>query len=182
MGATIEAPVYGSLPQAVDFERLSYVEIRDRHDRQLVTVIELLSPANKRPGPDREQYLTKRRRILASHVHFVELDLLRDYPRLPVEGLPECDYYALVSQAEMRPKVALWPLTVREALPKIPTPLRTPGSTAHLELQIALHRAYDIAAYEDYIYGGQPEPPLRTEDAEWAEQFLPVKTMTRRQS
>jgi len=62
----LEAPVHGQIPVAVDVERLSFVEIRDRRDRQLVTVVELLSPSNKRQGPDREQYLAKRRQLLAS--------------------------------------------------------------------------------------------------------------------
>src|SRR3982751_3659730 len=54
-----EAPAQVGLP-AVDMERVCYVEIRDRKDRQLITVIELLSPSNKYQGPDREQYLAKR--------------------------------------------------------------------------------------------------------------------------
>ncbi len=58
----LEAPVTVRLP-GVDRERLSYVEIRDRKDRELVTVVELLSPANKGPGPDREQYLAKRMEV-----------------------------------------------------------------------------------------------------------------------
>ena len=61
----------------MDRERLSYVEIRDRRDRELVTVVELLSPANKHPGPDREQYLAKRMELLNGPVHLVEIDLLR---------------------------------------------------------------------------------------------------------
>ena len=168
--ALLEAPVYGWLSQAIDVERSSYIEVRDRRDRQLVTVIELLSPANKRPGPDRDQYLAKRRQIFASCVHFVELDLLRDFPRLPIEGLPECDYYALVSQAETRPKVALWPVRLREPLPAIPIPLRSPEEPPRLDLQQLLNRVYDGAGYENYIYSGQPEPPLRPDDAAWAAQ------------
>jgi len=44
----------------VDEERLSFVAIRDRDNRRLVTVIELLSPSNKESGSSREQYLAKR--------------------------------------------------------------------------------------------------------------------------
>ncbi len=65
------------IASTVDVERLAFVEIRDRRNRQLVTGIELLSPANKRPGGDRDQYLAKRQRILASTAHLVEIDLLR---------------------------------------------------------------------------------------------------------
>jgi hypothetical protein len=35
-------------------ESLAFIEIRDRKSRGLVTVIELLSPSNKRAGADRE--------------------------------------------------------------------------------------------------------------------------------
>ena len=72
----LEAPARVRLP-AVDHERLSFVEIRDRRDRELVTVIELLSPTNELPGPDREQYLAKRMELLHGPVHLVEIDLLR---------------------------------------------------------------------------------------------------------
>src|SRR5688572_12965302 len=47
----------------VEFEKQTYLEVRDRHNRDLVTVIEVLSPSNKRPGGDREQYLAKRGRL-----------------------------------------------------------------------------------------------------------------------
>ena len=75
---------------AVDHERLSYVEIRDRRDRELVTVIELLSPANKQPGSDREQYLAKRMELLNGPVHLVEIDLLRGGPPMPADERPAC--------------------------------------------------------------------------------------------
>ena len=70
----LKAPARVRLP-AVDHERLSYVEILDRRNRELVTVVELLSPSNKQPGPDREQYLAKRMELLSGPVHLVEIDL-----------------------------------------------------------------------------------------------------------
>jgi Protein of unknown function (DUF4058) len=56
----LEAPTIGRVPLVVDVERHAYLGFRDRGNRQLVTVLELLSPSSKRPGPDREQYLAKR--------------------------------------------------------------------------------------------------------------------------
>src|ERR1700678_1922684 len=41
---------------SVDCESQSFLEIRDHNNNELVTVLELLSPANKYAGPDREQY------------------------------------------------------------------------------------------------------------------------------
>jgi hypothetical protein len=169
--AAVQAPARVRLP-AVNTERLSFIEIRDRDDWQLVTVIELLSPSNKYAGPDREQYLAKRRQLPASAVHFVEIDLLRGGPRMPMEDLPECDYCVLVSRVETRPVADLWPIRLRERLPEVRVPLRPPHADARLDLQQVLQRVYDAAGYEDYIYRGQPQPQLNPEDAAWAQQIL----------
>src|SRR5262249_3967974 len=141
--------------------------------RELVTIIELLGPTNKRLGEDRATYLAKRRRWLSSPVHFVEIDLLRRGPKLPLDDLPDCDYYALVGRAEERPRLGVWPSRLRDPLPNIPIPLRAPDPDVHLDLQELLHRVYDAAAYGDYIYTGSPQPPLHPEDAAWARQLVP---------
>ena len=70
--------------------------------------------------------------------------------------------------------MSLWPLGLRDPLPTIPIPLRAPDPDARLDLQAVLHRAYDAAGYEDYIYAGTPEPPLDPEIAAWARRFLPA--------
>lgn len=168
--AAIAAPEQIELP-APDVERLSYLEIRDRRDRKLVTVIELLSPSNKYSGADREQYLHKRGQILASRTHLVEIDLLRGGPRMPFGGpLPECAYYVLVSRVEVRPRADLWPIRLRDPLPTIPIPLRDDDPDARVDLQPVLHQVYDRAHYGNYIYGGDPSPALNAADAAWARQ------------
>jgi hypothetical protein len=168
----LEAPAQVRLP-AVDVESLSFVEIRDRASWQLVTALELLSYSNKYAGPDRDQYLAKRGQLLSSAVHLVEIDLLRGGPRMPLENLPACDYYALVSRVEERLQADIWPIRLRERLPVIPIPLRPPHGDARIDLQQVLHRIYDAAGYEDYIYRGQPHPRLSPDNANWAQQFVP---------
>jgi hypothetical protein len=169
----LEAPCFARVPDAVDIERQSYLEIRDRRNRELITVLELLSPSNKRPGSDREQYLAKRLQVLRSPVHLVEIDLLRGGPRLPLDDLPDCDYYAMVSRAEERPRVGIWPVRLRDPLPTIPVPLRAGDADARLELQLLLHRLYDAAGYAGFIYTGTPQPPLTPADQAWAAQLVP---------
>jgi hypothetical protein len=69
--------------------RETYLVIREVPSMEIVTVIETLSPANKRASSDgREQYLAKREEILQSRTNLVELDLLRGGKRLPVIGMP----------------------------------------------------------------------------------------------
>lgn len=170
-GGVTAAPVYARLP-AVDVEKVSFIEVRDRANRSLVTVIELLSPTNKKVGPDRDQYLAKRQEVLGRGVHLVEINLLRGGTRPPLEDLPDCDYYVMVSRAEERPRAGVWPLRLRDPLPVIPVPLRPPDRDAQIDLQQLLHRIYDAACYEDYIYESRPHPPLHPADAEWAESLL----------
>ncbi|MCL4203822.1 MAG: DUF4058 family protein [Pirellulaceae bacterium] len=169
-GAVLTSPRRILLPR-VDVESESYIEIRDAKTRRLVTVIELLSPTNKRPGDDRQRYLTKRTELLRSDAHFVELDLLRGWPRMPFDEPPTGDYCVLVSRVEDRPRAEFWPIGLRDRLPEIPIPLQSPHPDARLDLQAVLHRVYDAAYYRDYIYDGTPWPSLSNEDADWAQRL-----------
>ncbi len=167
--AGLAPPVVAELAvPAVDVERQPYAEVIDLRDRAVVTVIELLSPSNKSDPADRAAYLAKRRRLRAEAVHFVELDLLRGGPRMPVSGLPACDYYAMVSRAEDRPRVGIWPIGVRDRLPAIPIPLAAGDAAVPLDLQLALDQVYDGAGYARYVYAAEPDPPLPPADAAWA--------------
>jgi hypothetical protein len=161
-----------------DVERHAYLEIQQRESRQLITVVELLSLTTKYPGPNRERYLAKRRELISRGVHLVEIDLLRGGPRLPVEGSLQCDYCVLLHRSIRvagylgEPLVGLWLPGLRDPLPTIPIPLQDGHRGARLDLQQVLHRVYDAAGYEDYIYTGTPQPPLSPDDAARAQQFL----------
>ncbi|AMV23877.1 hypothetical protein VT84_05650 [Gemmata sp. SH-PL17] len=175
-GTAISAPAYVGMPVIVEEERLPYLEIRDRVKNEVVTIIELLSPANKATGGGREHYLAKVQRILASKTNFVEIDLLRGHAKMPWDRLPECDYYALVSRHADRqgddPRAAIWPWKVRDPLPTIPIPLRTGEAEPTVDLQAILHRVYDAAGYSMFLYDSDPEPSLSASDAVWAAQLL----------
>jgi Protein of unknown function (DUF4058) len=170
---TATAPARVTILDAVDVQRVGYLTIRDRDGNDLITVIELLSPTNKYAGPDREQYLGKRREILRSRAHFIEIDLLRGGPRMPPEDLPTCDYCAIVGRMEDRPDAGVWPWRLREPMPALPVPLRTHDPDATLNLKAVLDHAYDDGRYGNYIYSGPPEPRLSPDDTAWATQFLP---------
>jgi hypothetical protein len=157
----------------VDRLGLSYLEIRDRRSRRLVTVIELLSPSNKAPGADRAQYELKRAEILSGRAHFVEIDLLRGWGRMPFAEGVQCDYCVLVSRYPERPHADLWPISLRDPLPAAPIPLGEGEPEPLLDLQAILHRLYDAGGYERFIYETEPDPPLAPEDAAWARSLLP---------
>lgn len=169
---SLVAPVRGELYPSIDEERLSFLQIRDRESRKLITVIELLSPTNKDGSGGSTQYLGKRENLILNGVNFVEIDLLRGGTRPPILRLPDCDYYVMVARAREWPHVGLWPLNLRDRLPRIPIPLKPEDRDAEIELQPLVDGIYERAGYEDYIYTTPPEPPLRPEDAVWVQERL----------
>ena len=176
--ATINAPSLITLPDAVTTEYVPFLTIRDVDDNEVVTVIEILSPTNKYSGPDRDQYIAKRRELFRSHSHFVEIDLLRGGPRMPPEDqIPTCDYCAIVSRASDRPQAGVWPWRLRDAMPELPIPLHPADSDIVLDLKAALDLVYDRGQYYRNLYVRAPEPQLARDDAAWAAQFVPTPTV-----
>jgi hypothetical protein len=162
----VAAPVTGTVPDILR-RRHRWLTVRDTADRRVVTVIELLSPSNKQGGPDREQYLTKRRRVLNSSAHFIEIDLLRGGQRMPITDVPACDYLVMVSRRKERPRVGLWPIGLRDELPAVPIPLRGEPEPM-IPLKPVLDRVYDGGGYRYKLYDHPPDPPLSAADARWA--------------
>jgi hypothetical protein len=117
----ITSPKVVRLP-IVDLERQPFLEIHDRQDK-VVSVIEVLSPSNKKSGPFRRQFIYKRAQVLVSWASYVEVDLLRGGERMPLEAAPASDYCVMVSRYEDRPDVGYWPIGLRDPLPTIPIPL-----------------------------------------------------------
>jgi hypothetical protein len=144
--------------------------IRDRRGRTVVTVIELLSPSNK-TGDDRIRYLDKRAEYLSGGVNLIEIDLLRAGPRMPIRGLPVCDYYVMVARTSERPRVGIWPLRLRDELPEIPIPLRGEPEPM-IPLKPVLDRVYDGGGYRRSLYDSDPDPPLSAADTKWARRLI----------
>ena len=91
-GAAVLTAPRSDVSRFIEYEVLSepirhhFVEIRDSSQgHKLITLIEIVSPSNKRPGPDRQAYERKQRKVLESDASLVEIDLLRDGRRI----LPE---------------------------------------------------------------------------------------------
>jgi hypothetical protein len=171
--AIAPAPLTGLLEVPTRYHR---IEIRTVGEEELVTIIELLSPANKRPGRDNaDAYTSKRRDVLSSSVHLLEIDLLRGGRRPPLmTPLPDAPYFVILSRAELRPSVEIWPLSLRTAIPVVPVPLQTGDQDVPLDLTQALRRIYDSARYDlriDYR-AAPPQPELALDDAAWLAEHL----------
>jgi len=154
--------------------REAYLEIRDIASKEVVTVIEVLSPANKRPGKGREMYEEKRDKVLGSRSHLVEIDLLRSYEPLPVFGNDiEGSYRILVSRGDCRPAADLYLFNLPDAIPAFALPLRGGDVEPIVDLQALLNTVYDRAGYDFTIdYTPEAVPPLSESDAVWADSLL----------
>jgi hypothetical protein len=125
-------------------------------ERRLVTVIELLSPSNKRPQTRGwRTFQRKRRALLAGAAHYVEIDLLRrgTRPRM-ANGWPDNPYYILVARQQESPRCLVWPATSIRRLPIVPIPLIAPDPDLTLDLQPLVEEIYQRSRYDaDIDYG-----------------------------
>jgi hypothetical protein len=174
--ATISAAPVESLVALEIPLRIHRVEVRTTAQQQLVTVIEILSPVNKRPGHQAHlAYHRKRRNLLHSEVHLVEIDLLRGGERPPLERpVPSAAYYVVLSRAERRPRVDVWPIQLRDRLPVFPVPLLAPDPDVPLDLSAVVASVYERGAYAQQIDYRQSPPPLPLANAEvkWLAELL----------
>ena len=166
--------------QAVEITE-GFIEIRERGGGRVVTVIEVLSPSNKLPGPGRKQYLRKQKEILESDASLVEIDLLRSGRRvlaLPHGDIPKehrAAHLVCISPGWRRTLRELYVMPLRQRLPVIGIPLREQDARIEVDLQKLLNRAYETGRYDNIAYSEELDPPLGQDDAEWVASLLKTK-------
>jgi Protein of unknown function (DUF4058) len=160
-----------TIPETV---RQGYLEVREIATGQVITVIEVLSPVNKRPGKGRLDYENKRAMILSSSSNLVEIDLLRQWKPLPIqESLERSHYRILVSAQEQRPQASLYPFNLSNPIPCFPLPLRSEDQLPVIDLRLLLDGIYERSGYGFVIdYKQDTIPPLPKAEALWAKQWL----------
>jgi hypothetical protein len=153
------------------------VEIRDVAERRLVTVIEILSLANK-VGQGAAQYNQKRADLLDTMAHLIEIDLLRAGARIQMpDPYPDADYFVYLNRADTRWITSLWAIRLPDRLPAIPVPLLEPDPDVVLDLQAAFTASFDLVGYERLIdYDAPPPaPPFSPAGMQWIDELLKVR-------
>jgi hypothetical protein len=177
--ATVQ-PVIIHLASEPTVER--YLEIVDAEaGDKVITVIEFLSPTNKRSGEGQDAYIAKRREYLRTSVNLVEVDLTRSGSRegvLPVRRLPRncrgATYLACIRRACRRSEIEAYPIPLPARLPVIPIPLRDGEGEARLDLQALIDLAYEEGRHEMMDYSQPLQPPLAGDEAVFGEQMLRI--------
>ena len=150
------------------------VEIRDVAQRRLVTMIKILSPANKY-GDGIRQYAARRLELSRTETHLLEIDLVRQGSRIQLaKEPPPAQYYVYLSRRDRRPLTQVWPIPLREPLPVVPVPLLPPDPDVPLDMQAAVRACFDLVGYErllDYT-SSPPQPELSAQDTALVEETL----------
>jgi hypothetical protein len=161
----------------------TFIEIIDRESgNRVVTVIEFLSPTNKSPGLNREQYLRKQHEITASDTNLVEIDLNRfgthtlAFPLNNIKPRFRTAYMVCVRRAERHLQAEVYPMPLWERLRVLKIPLRPDDADVPLDLQGLVDQCYRNGGYEGTLnYGVDPDPPLFGADEDWADTWLHEK-------
>ena len=162
-----------------------YITISDRNadadEDETVTILEVLSPSNKRAGVGRAQYEDKRGIIFESSVHLVEIDLVRRGRPMPAEGYHgDAPYRHLVSRWPLRPRAALYPFGLQSPIPDVTVPLLEGDAEPKIPLGELLHNLYREDYYANYVnYNRDPEGPLSDADRAWLDGLLRAKGLRR---
>ena len=149
------------------------IEIRDVAERRLVTLIEILSPVNKR-GEGAREYAQRRLELMQTNTHLLEIDLLCQGRRIQLlQEPPPAPYYLYLSRAQRRPYTQVWALPLSKPLPTIPVPLLPPDPDVPLDLQAAMTDCFTLVGYEDLLdYSAKPPAGLTEEEKTWVVEAL----------
>ena len=156
--------------------RENFIEIYETEpEQQLVTCIEVLSPANKRRGSKGwKVYQRKRQALLLDSVNLVEIDLLRGGQRMPmIDPWPNSPYTIMVATQGTLPRCVAYAGHSLQALPTVKVPLATPDPDVPLSLQPLVDAVYAHSRYHRTIDYSRPlEPCLRPGEAAWLQQQM----------
>jgi hypothetical protein len=149
-----------------------FLEVRSTQTKEVLTVIEILSPKNKRSKEGRAAYESKRQKILASATNLVEIDLLKQGESMPILGAIATDYSILVSRSYNRPDADLYSFNLKNPIPIFPIPLPEGEPEPIIDLQRLLNEVYQRGRFDLAIDYTQPLKILRSHEKAWVKEIL----------
>jgi Protein of unknown function (DUF4058)/Protein of unknown function (DUF2934) len=135
-----------------------YIEVVERENGRLVTLLDVVSPANKASDEGRAAFLADRKKAKAAGANVIEIDLVLqgrptlDYSR---DGLPDWDYAVTVTRYTHE-RYEIYTATLQKRLPRFRVPLAADDRDAVLDLQSTFTRCYDTGEFSGKIDYGRP--------------------------
>jgi hypothetical protein len=153
-----------------------YIEIRQRGDGKLVTLLDVVSPSNRTSGGGRQAYLETRKQARNACANIVEIDLvlqgepMLDYSR---ENLPEWDFAVTVTRAAQPERHEIYTSTLLKRLPRFRLPLAADDRDTVLDLHTAFNRSYDQVGFGTKVdYTRDPATRLSDTQRQWLGKVL----------
>jgi hypothetical protein len=169
-----EQPLFTSVVREEHHE--DFIEIRQRSDGRLITLLDFVSPTNKTTEAGKQAYLEKRREGRGQGANLVEVDLvLQGQPMLEYsrEGLPDWDYAVTVTRATQPDRFEIYTAVLQKRLPRFSMPLASDERNTMVDLQTILTRTYEQAGFGAKVdYRRNPEIHLDDEDLSWVNEVL----------
>jgi hypothetical protein len=153
-----------------------FIEVRQRSDGKLVTLVDVVSPTNKLVPSARQAYLSKRNEAKAHGASLVEIDLvLQGQPTLEYsrDGLPDWDYAVTVTRSTQPDRYEIYSATLQKRLPRFRLPLAADDRDTVLDLQASFTRCYDQGGFATKIdYRRDPPVAMEADDRQWLHELL----------
>jgi hypothetical protein len=131
-----------------------YLEIRQNSDGRLVTLLDVLSPANKTTAAGRQAYQEQRQKAREAGANLAEIDLvLQGQPPLDygLAGLPPWDYAVIVARVTSPQRYEIYTSTLEKRLPHFRLPLAPDDRDTVVDLQTAFTCCYEEGRYFERI-------------------------------
>ena len=161
-----------------------YIEIIYRETGDVITVIEVLSPANK-SGEGRKEYLRKQSDLLNSQVNLVEVDLLGFGQTTTLARTANITssaawrYVITISRTHRRRALEAYAFGIKDRLPRCRIPLRVADPDVVLDLPTVFNRCYDVGGYDLLIdYTQEPPVVLTPDEATWVHTYLQAQAFS----
>ena len=164
-----------------DEHKEAFIEVRQRADGRLITLIEVVSPANKITSDGRCVYTQRRDEVKKINANLVEIDLVLQGQTL-IDGVkdsaPTWDYAVVVTRWTHPDRYEIYSATLPKRLPRFRVPLASDDRDTVLDLQAAVARAYDQGDFLKVIdYTRDPATRLSDESRRWLNDHLKAEKL-----
>lgn len=157
-------------------QREPFLEIRQKSSAdRLVTLIEMVSPANRLHTEGRRRYALRRQEARSEGAHLVELEVVLQGQSVldtDLSALTERSYVCCVTRSSRPIKHDSYGAALAKRLPRIRLPLLADERDLVLDVQALVNRVYDRCFEGKIDYNKDPHVPLSEEERAWLDQLL----------